>query len=98
MSAVDGVDLERLTATCERYGVESLELFGSVGRGDDGVDSDIDLLYTLRPNARLGWLIDDLEHDLSQVFGRRVDLVAKTALHPKLRDRVLAEAQPLYAA
>ncbi|MBS1846736.1 MAG: nucleotidyltransferase domain-containing protein [Actinobacteria bacterium] len=98
MSAIDRIDSEQLTAICENYGVACLEVFGSTSRGDDGDDSDVDLLYTLRPATRLGWLIDDLERELSGIFGRPVDLVAKSALHPKLRDRVLAEARPLYAA
>lgn len=50
------------------------------------------------PGARLGWEIEDLADELTQVLGRRVDLVSRTALHDRLRDTVLAEAQLLYAA
>jgi predicted nucleotidyltransferase len=56
------------------------------------------LLYTLEPGTRLGWEIEDLSDELSALFGRPVDLVAKVALHPRLRDNVLAEAKLLYAA
>ncbi len=55
--AVDG---ERLRQVCERYGVIRLEVFGSAARGAAHRDSDIDLLYTLAPGARLGWAIEDL--------------------------------------
>ena len=40
----------------------------------------------------------DLQEDLERLFGRHVDLVAKDGLHRAIRDRVLADAQVLYAA
>lgn len=92
------VDVEHLRAICERYGVARLEVYGSVARGQATPGSDLDLLYELRPGARLGWDIEDLAGELSALFGRRVDLVSRTALNGRLRDAVLAEAQPLYAA
>jgi uncharacterized protein len=73
-------------------------VFGSVSRGEDRADSDIDLLYELTPGARLGWDIEALADELSGALGRPVDLVSRKALHRRLRDAVLAEAQPLYAA
>jgi uncharacterized protein len=54
------IDAERLREVCERYGVVRLEVFGSLSRATGGPDSDIDLLYTLAPDARLGWAIQDL--------------------------------------
>ena len=97
---VDGrvVDLARLADVCRRFGVVELAVFGSTARGDFRVDSDIDLLYVLAPDARLGFGIDRLEDELGDLFGRKVDLVSKKALHRLLRDEVLAEARPLYAA
>lgn len=83
---------------CAEYGIASLDLFGSFARGEDREDSDVDLLYTLKPGARLGWEIADLEDKLSETLGRRVDLVSRRALHPMLRDSVLHEAVPLYGA
>lgn len=97
MQAIE-VDLARLGVVCERYGVARLDVFGSVSRGDADADSDIDLLYTLLPGARLGWEIEDLSDDLAAIFGRPVDLVAERAVNPIIRDQVLEEARPLYAA
>lgn len=74
------------------------EELGSIARGEPDDGSDIDLLYELAPDARLGWEIVDLEDELADLFGRPVDLVAKKALHPMLRDDALADAQLLYAA
>lgn len=92
------VDRERLREVCERYGVASLDVFGSVARGDDGEGSDVDLLYVLKSGTRLGFRIFDLEDELAALFNRPVDLVARKAINKYLREQVLAEAQPLYAA
>ncbi len=92
------VDVERLREVCERYGIIRLDVFGSVARGTARIDSDIDLLYTLAPGARLGWAIEDLALELSAVLGQPVDLVSSRALNARIRDRVLEEAQPFYAA
>lgn len=97
---IDGsqVDLARVAVVCARYGLAELALFGSTARGEAGRNSDVDLLYVLAPDARLGFAIDDLEDDLAQLFGRKVDLVSKKALHRLLRDEVVAQARTLYAA
>ena len=92
------VDSGVLRDICDRYGIARLDVFGSVSRGDEAPDSDIDVLYELRPGARLGWEIEDLADELSGALGRRVDLVSRNALHDRLRDTVLGEARLLYAA
>ena len=97
MPTVD-VDVERLREVCERYGVASLEVFGSVARGEERSSSDVDLLYVLKPDVRLGFRLFDLEDELTDLFGRPVDLVARRSVNKYLREQVLADAQPLYAA
>ena len=73
-------------------------MFGSVARGDATTESNVDLLYVLRPGARLGFRINELEDELAALFGRPVDLVSKRALHRLIRDDVLSEARTLDAA
>ncbi|MCA1703990.1 MAG: nucleotidyltransferase family protein [Actinobacteria bacterium] len=92
------VDEGRLREVCNRYGVARLDVFGSIGRGEAHPDSDVDILYELQSGARLGWRIEDLANELSAIFGRGVDLVSRNALNERLRDSVLSEARPLYAA
>lgn len=92
------VDRDRLRDVCERYGVASLEVFGSVARGEDRLDSDLDLLYVLRPGTRLGFRLFDLEDELADVFGRPVDLVARKSINKYLREQILTDARPRYAA
>jgi predicted nucleotidyltransferase len=78
-----------------RVDVASLEVFGSIARGEDRLDSDIDLLYVLKPDARLGFRLFDLEDELATLFGRPVDLVARKSINKYIREPVLADAQPL---
>lgn len=92
------LDVDRLSEICRRYGVARLEVFGSVSRGEADSSSDIDVLYELAPGSRLGWEIETLADELAVVLGRPVDLVSRRALHERLRDAVLAEAQLIYAA
>ena len=92
------VDDGRLADICDRYGIAELQIFGSQARGTAGPDSDIDVLYTLRPGRRLGWEIEQVADELTELFGRRVDLVSLRSLHPMLKPSVLAEARPVYAA
>lgn len=92
------VDRVRLDALCRRFGVARLDVFGSVARGEAGPGSDVDLLYELAQGRSLGWEIEDLSQDLADLFGRPVDLVSRKALHPLIRDQVLADAEPFYVA
>jgi len=92
------VDRAKLAEICSRYGVAELYVFGSTARGEDTAASDVDLLYVLAPGSRLGFALSDLEDELSELFGRPVDLVSMRSLHPAIRADVLAEARRLHAA
>jgi uncharacterized protein len=92
------VDDRVLAAVCDRYGIAELKVFGSRALGTARPDSDVDVLYVLRPGRKLGWEIEQLADELSCLLGHRVDLVSLRALHPRLRPAVLAEARQLYAA
>ena len=72
-------------------GVESLALFGSVSRGEETAESDVDILVEFfRPVGMLAFI--RLQHRLAEILGRRVDLVTPKALRPAWRERVLREA------
>jgi predicted nucleotidyltransferase len=89
---------EAIAELCRRYGLSELWLFGSASRGAETPDSDVDLIYVLRPDAHLGWRIERLNEELEELFGRKIDLVAKRSVHPLVRDEVLDSAKVLYAA
>ena len=79
----------QLIELARRRGIGNLRVFGSMARGDADADSDVDLLVTLPPGASalaLGGLLMDAQ----ELLGRRVDVVTERALHPALRERILA--------
>jgi predicted nucleotidyltransferase len=101
MTLISGVQLpvDRIADVCRRYDVHELAVFGSAVRGDIRPDSDIDILVEFQSNARVGLVkFASLSEELESLLGRRVDLVTKGGLKPRVRPYVLREAQVVYAA
>jgi len=74
----------------ESYKVKGIGLFGSTVRGEQKKGSDIDLLVEFREPISLFKFLE-LEEHLSESLGRKVDLVSKKALKPRIGKRILAE-------
>jgi uncharacterized protein len=68
----------------ERYGVESLALFGSFARGDAEESSDIDIAVTL--SKPLGFAFFQLADYLESKLDRKVDLITRTTLELSITD------------
>jgi uncharacterized protein len=77
-----------------RHGASNVQLFGSVVRGEDTADSDVDLLVDVTGRTT-PWFPGSLVADLEQLLGRRVQVVIRRSLSPLIRDSVLREAVPL---
>ncbi len=71
-------------ADLDRYGVRSLALFGSVVRGEEKPESDIDLLVVFEGPATFDGYME-LKFYLEDLLGQAVDLVTSKALRPQLR-------------
>ncbi len=76
------------------HGLTNLRVFGSVARGDETEDSDLDLLVDVAPGVGLIGLAR-AQGELELVIGARVDLVPASDLKPGVATSVLAEAVPL---
>jgi predicted nucleotidyltransferase len=66
-----------------KYGVNSLAVFGSMARGDDRDDSDVDILATFEGQATFD-NFRGLKLDLEDLLGRRVDLGMPSTLRPEM--------------
>ncbi len=77
-----------------RYGAVNLRVFGSVARGDDRPQSDVDLLVEMEADRSLLDLVG-LGQALEELLQRKVDVLTDASLHPMLRQRILDEARPL---
>lgn len=83
---------------CQRHHIRRLSLFGSVLRDDFGPASDVDVLVEFEPDHVPGLALIRMQDELSALFGGRpVDLVTPRFLNHRIRARVLAEAQVIYA-
>lgn len=102
MDASRFVDPQRLHAFCTKWRIQELLVFGSIARGEERPDSDLDLLVTFRPEAR--WTLLDhvgMEEELSALAGRQVHMVTKRAVERSSnelrRNMILADVEPFYA-
>jgi uncharacterized protein len=93
-----GYDRAALASICRRHHIRRLALFGSVLRPDFSDDSDIDVLVEFEPGATPGLAFFTIEEELSQLFGRKVDLNTPGFLSKYFRDEVMSRAQVQYAA
>jgi uncharacterized protein len=83
--------LDRLNAEAPalktKYAVKSLAVFGSMARGDDREDSDVDVLVEFEGKATFDNFMG-LKLDLEELFGRKVDLGTVKTLRPEMRANV----------
>ncbi|MGI5492805.1 nucleotidyltransferase family protein [Microtetraspora malaysiensis] len=75
-----------------------MSVFGSTARSESTADSDVDLLYVRGPQTVRGLAFFGLQSELEELLGCAVDLVPKDGLHWVIRERVLSDAEVLYAA
>jgi predicted nucleotidyltransferase len=101
MTTMSGLEIptEALAALCRRYQVREMSVFGSVARGEARPESDVDILVEFVPRHTVD-LFDfgHLESELSELFGRRVDLVSKQGMNPRIAPHILRDARSIYAA
>jgi predicted nucleotidyltransferase len=72
-------------------GAKKISLFGSVVRGEDHADSDIDFLVQFEENRSLFDLIR-LKNQLEDILNKTVDIVTENSVHSKIKDQIISEA------
>jgi uncharacterized protein len=91
------IPTDKIREFCERYPIHKLALFGSVLRNDFRPDSDIDILVEYEPQASITYLdMAQQEIELSEMFGRKVDLRTAQELSRYFRDKVVQTAEKIY--
>jgi len=94
---------EAIAAFCRKWKIVELALFGSVLTDHFRPDSDIDVLVKFTPDHE--WSLLDhvaMQDELSQLFGRKVDLVSRTGIEESQnylrRKEILGTARVVYDA
>ncbi len=84
---------EQKQAMSGTYGLREIGLFGSYADGQAFPESDIDLLVDLEDGHKSLFNFLRLKFELEKLLGREVDLVMKSALKPRLRERILRQVR-----
>lgn len=85
---------EAILDVAARHGARNVRIFGSVARGDDRPDSDVDFLVDMEADRSLLDLIG-LSQELEALLERKVDVLTDQSLAPSVRQRIANEARAL---
>jgi uncharacterized protein len=96
LSEIQELLKERKPYLQQQYGVKIISVFGSYVRNEQRHDSDIDILMELERPPRIT-LIDlvELENELSDILGVKVDVALRQNLRKRIGKRILEEVVPL---
>ncbi|MDJ1171769.1 nucleotidyltransferase family protein [Roseofilum sp. BLCC_M154] len=83
-----------ILAIAEQHGAFNVRIFGSVARGEEREDSDIDFLVDMEINRSLLDRIG-LMQDLEDLLGRKIDVATVKGLRDYFRERIVNQAIPL---
>ena len=85
---------DAIRALVAKHRAANPRVFGSVVRGEDTDESDLDILVDPLPGMTL-FDLGGLHHELEDLLGVKVDVVTSRAMRKRILDRVVAEALPL---
>ncbi|MBP0029505.1 nucleotidyltransferase family protein [Roseofilum sp. Guam] len=82
---------EQILELAEKHGAFNVRVFGSVARGEETEESDIDFLIDYDLERISSWFPVGLIHDLQDLLGCKIDVVTESGLKPRVRDNVLQD-------
>lgn len=83
---------------CREHGIRRLSVFGSIVRNDFQPGSDVDVIVEFEPGRTPGLGFLSIQDGLTDLVGRRVDLLTPGSMGPALRERVEDQARDMYVA
>ncbi len=84
-----------LVSFLTKHGAKKIGIFGSVARGEERADSDIDVLIEFNGDPSLLDVVI-IEQEASEILGKKIDLVTEDALSPYIKEKVMKEVVVLY--
>ncbi len=98
-----GISNPKLTEFCQKWHIKELAVFGSMLRNDFRIDSDLDFVASFTSEQDWGFFLVNylaMETELSQLTGRKVDILDKKALETHnnwlFKKRVIESAELIY--
>jgi predicted nucleotidyltransferase len=83
---------ERKNYLVEKFGIIEIAIFGSYARGEQRKDSDVDLIVDFKEGYKTFDNYMNLKFYLEELFGKKVDLVIKSAINPRIKPFIIEEA------
>ena len=82
---------EAILSIAAKHGVSNIRIFGSVARGEETGNSDIDFLVDYDLSKISSWFPVRLIRDLEAILGRKVDVVTQNGLKERIKEQVLKD-------
>jgi predicted nucleotidyltransferase len=82
--------------TIKPFNPVKIGIFGSVARGENTENSDIDILYQLEDPVGLFNLVR-IKNSLEKKLNKKVDLVSERYVHPKLKPSIMNDLKIIYS-
>ena len=94
--------IENIINVVKKYPIQKAGVFGSFARGEDAINSDVDIMIEFKRDANLFINFYDLWDDLETILERKVDLLQYSVLtkstKQKLRENILKDLKWFYEA
>ena len=86
----------KIAGSCRRHHIQRLAVFGAALRDDFSPDSDVDVPVEFQKGREPGFAFFEMQDELTELLGRKVDLHTPGFLSRYFRDKVLQEAEDQY--
>lgn len=94
---MDAAERDLIIKKCRENHVSMIGIFGSTARGDSSPSSDVDILVRFAEPTSLLSLVR-IERELSDMLGRKVDLLTESSVSPYLKNRIFEDLWVIYGA
>ncbi|MEL6553645.1 MAG: nucleotidyltransferase family protein [Cyanobacteria bacterium J06621_11] len=84
-----------ILAITSQHGAFNVRVFGSVARGEETAESDIDFLIDYDAEKTTPWFPGGLLMDWQDLLDRKVDILTEQGISSLIREQVLSEAKPI---
>ena len=82
---------EEILNIAQKFGAKNVRIFGSMARGEENPESDLDIIVEMEKGSSLLDIIA-IKQDIEELLGRKVDVVTEASISPYIRNTVLREA------
>ena len=86
------INIDAIAQLCQKHHISKLSLFGSILQDNFHSNSDVDMLVEFEPNCTPGFEFIDIQEQLSEIIGRKVDLNTPKSLSRYFREQAIANA------